>query len=343
MLGEAHETAVCGTTIAWGEMGDGPPLVLLHGLMDSHRTWRRAAAHLAQHFRLLMPDLPGCGRSGRPDAPYSLSWHSGVVAQWLAAIGVDSAHVCGHSYGAGVAQWMLLEQRRRVERLALVSAGGLGRRVSLGMRLASLPVLGRRLTPLAMRHVFPTVLRLTSTAFGHMEPEEVERFVRWSRIPGTDVAFQRSLEGVINFFGQFVQTMDRVDEVADLPPLALFWGTEDPIIPFQQGKELLARTEGVSLTRYVGCGHYPHLDHPQRFSRDLVAFLTDPDRPRAVVRRPRRATAGGSARRRPGRRRAADRRAGRSGRGAGGSCRRACPGRRPDPTGSSCPARCRAR
>jgi pimeloyl-ACP methyl ester carboxylesterase len=199
----------------------------------------------------------------------------------MASLGVDSAHVCGHSYGAGVAQWMLLEQRGRVDRLALVSAGGLGRRVSMGMRFASFPVLGRWLTPLAMRHVFPAVLRMTPTSFGHMEPEEVERFVRWSRIPGTDVAFQRSLEGVINFFGQHVRTMDRVHEVTDMPPIALFWGTEDPIIPFHQAEDILARSAGVTLTRYDGCGHHPHLDHPERFSRDLIAFLTDPDRPRA--------------------------------------------------------------
>jgi pimeloyl-ACP methyl ester carboxylesterase len=252
--------------------------------MDSHRTWRRAATHLARHFRLLMPDLPGCGDSGRPDASYSLAWHSEVLAAWMASIGVEKAHVCGHSYGAGIAQWMLLEQRARVDRLALVSAGGLGRRVAWGMRFASFPVLGRRLTPLAMRHVFPAVLRMSTTAFGHMEPEEVERFVRWSRIPGTDVAFQRSLEGVINFFGQYVQTMDRVHEVADLPPIAIFWGTKDPILPMRHGKEILGRSEGVSLTRYDGCGHYPHLDHPERFSRDLIAFLTDPDRPRARLR-----------------------------------------------------------
>ncbi|MBN1773568.1 MAG: alpha/beta fold hydrolase [Deltaproteobacteria bacterium] len=284
ILGAAHETAVHDTTIAWGELGDGPPLVLLHGLMDSHRTWRRAATHLARHFRLLMPDLPGCGGSGRPDAPYSLAWHSEVLAAWMASIGVDRAHVCGHSYGAGIAQWMLLEQRARVDRLALVSAGGLGRQVALGMRLASFPVLGRRLTPVAIRHLLPTVLRLTATTFGHMEPEEIECFVRWSRLPGTDVAFQRSLEGVINFFGQYVHTMDRVHEVAELPPIAIFWGTKDPILPLQHAKEMLARAEGVSLTRYEGCGHYPHLDHPERFSRDLAAFLNDPERPRVRLR-----------------------------------------------------------
>jgi pimeloyl-ACP methyl ester carboxylesterase len=274
-----HEATIRGTSIAWDEAGQGPPLVLLHGLMDSSRTWRRAALHLSGRFRLLMPDLPGCGFSGRPDAPYTLSWHAEILSEWMAHLGVSRAHLCGHSYGAGIAQWMLLEQRARIDRLALVSPGGLGRRVALGMRLASFPFLGRKLTPLAMRHLFPTVLRMTTTTFGHMEPEEVEAFIRWSRIPGTDMAFQRSLEAVINFFGQYMQTMDRAHEVAQLPPIALFWGTRDPIIPFEQGRDLLSRARDVSLTRYEGTGHYPHLDHPQRFSHDLIAFLTDPDRP----------------------------------------------------------------
>ncbi len=66
-LGQPNETAVQGSTIVWGELGEGPPLVLLHGLMDSHRTWRHVAPILAPHHRLLMPDLPGHGLSGRPD------------------------------------------------------------------------------------------------------------------------------------------------------------------------------------------------------------------------------------------------------------------------------------
>ena len=87
MIGKAHETSVLGTSIAWGETGDGPPLVLLHGLLDTHRTWRRAATHLARTYRVLMPDLPGNGYSGRPDAPYTLTWNAQVVAGWMKAIG----------------------------------------------------------------------------------------------------------------------------------------------------------------------------------------------------------------------------------------------------------------
>lgn len=276
VVGQGHQTAVLDTRITWGEMGAGEPLVLLHGIQDWHRTWRRAAPLLARHFRVLMPDLPGHGFSDRPDAPYTLDWFADMVAAWMTEIGVERAHVCGHSYGGGVAQWMLLNHRDRVDRLGLVAAGGLGRRVGLGMQLAAFPVLGRRLTPLALRHAVPFFLRRATSLFGHMEPSEVERFIRMSRIPGTRRAFQRTLEGVINVFGQYMQTIQRVSEVGELPPVALFWGTRDPVIPIDHGVSTVARSLGVKLTAYDGCGHFPHLDEPRRFARDLTEFLVDP-------------------------------------------------------------------
>lgn len=284
MVGTAHETPVRGTTIAWGELGDGPPLVLLHGLQDSHRTWRRVAPHLAQRFRVLMPDLAGHGWSGRADAPYTLAWHADVIGAWMETIGVGTAHVCGHSYGGGVAQWMLLEQRRRIDRLALVASGGLGRDVALGMRLAAFPFLGRLLAPVVLRHLVPLVLRLSPGTWGGMEPEEQKKYVRWTRFPGTDRAFQRSLEGVIGVRGQHVQTFQHVGDIRNLPPIALFWGDKDPIIPARHGRRTVQKSAGVTLTTYPGRGHYPHLDVPTEFARDLVAFLDDPDRRPAELR-----------------------------------------------------------
>ena len=284
MIGKAHETALEATTIAWGEMGDGPPLVLLHGLMDTHRTWRRVAPQLSRHFRVLMPDLPGNGYSGRPDAPYTLEWNARTIAEWMTAVGLERASICGHSYGAGVAQWMLLEQRARIDRLALVSAGGLGRQVAMGMRLASFPFFGRRITPLAVRHGLPKVLKYLSSTLGHMEPEEQARFIEMNRIPGTARAFQRTLEGVINVFGQFMQTTQRASEVDELPPIALFWGRKDPIIPVRHGRDSVKRSHEITLTTY-DCGHYPHLDVPEVFATDLLEFLADTERAAARIRR----------------------------------------------------------
>lgn len=281
MVGKAHETQVLDTTIAWGELGRGAPLVLLHGLLDTHRTWRRLAPLLAPRFRVLMPDLGGHGESGRPNSPYTLAWHSQMLAAWMDAIGVRRAHIAGHSYGAGIAQWMLLEQREHIDRLGLISAGGLGREVAFGMRLAAFPVLGSRITPYAIRFVVPLALRVMADTYGHMEPEEVEHIVRCSRIPGSTRAFQRSLEGVIDIFGQYMRTSQRAHEVGEMPPTALFWGTDDPIIPFRHALNTVANAEGVTLVRYEGCGHYPQLDRAEELARDLTEFLLDPERPAA--------------------------------------------------------------
>ena len=281
MIGKAHETTVCGTTITWGEMGDGYPLVLLHGIQDSHRGWRRAAPLLARHFRVLMPDLPGHGYSGRPDAPYTLTWYASVISAWMKAVDVEKAHVCGHSYGGGIAQWMVLEQRARIDRLALVSAGGLGRGVAPGLRFATFPVLGPLLTPMVKGLALPAFVRLAPAMFGHMEPEEQERFIMMSRIPGSDRAFQRTVGGVINFFGQYMQTIQRAGEVDLMPPIALFWGAKDPIIPVKHGRDTVAQSENITLTIYKRCGHFCHLDTPERFAKDLTEFLLDPKRPPA--------------------------------------------------------------
>ena len=277
-FGRTNETAVDGMTIVWSELGEGESLVLLHGLMDSHRTWRKVAPLLARQYRVLMPDLAGHGYSGRPDAPYTLTWHAQMIADWMAAINIPRAHIVGHSYGGGIAQWMLLEHRERIERLALVSAGGLGRLIAPGMHFASFPVLGRALTPLALRHVMPKILSYIGPTLGNPGPEEQARFLEMQRIPGTEMAFQRSLEGVINFFGQYVQTIQRSGEVSDMPPVALFWGSRDPIIPVRHGRRAAKRAEDLTLTEYPDCGHFPQLEAPAEFARDLTAFLADPHR-----------------------------------------------------------------
>jgi len=283
MIGQAHATGANGTSIAWSEMGEGEPLVLLHGFQQSHRTWRRVAPLLAEEFRLLMPDLPGHGLSGRPDAPYTLTWYAKTVAAWMGAIGVRRAHVCGHSFGGGIAQWMLLDHRKRVDRLALVAPGGLGLECGIGLRLATFPVLGRALTPFVIRHVLPHVVRHAASTFAHTEAGEVERAQAMNRIPGTDRAFQRSVEGVIDFSGQHVRTSDRVREVASLPPIAMFWGERDPIIPVRHGQDAFEGSTGVTLTTYPDSGHFPHLDVPLDFARDLSAFLCDRHRPAARI------------------------------------------------------------
>jgi pimeloyl-ACP methyl ester carboxylesterase len=298
MIGKGQLTTVDGCSIAWGELGTGTPLVLLHGLGDSHRTWRRAAPLLASRFRVLMPDLPGHGLSGRPDAPYTLEWYARTMTAWMDAIDVPRAHLGGHSFGGGVAQWILLERRPRIDRLALVASGGLGREVGVGLRLAAFPVLGPLLAPPLVRVGTKIAMQLAGGLFGQPEPEEIERLAWMNAAPRSGVAFRRTVTGCIDLFGQYVQTWHRIHEVDSLPPLALFWGDRDPILPIHHGRAVGERVAFATLETYRGVGHFPHLEATERFSRDLASFLDDAERAPArlmvrgsLARRPRGARA----------------------------------------------------
>ncbi len=273
MLGEPHVTEAKGTAIVWTEMGEGPPLVLLHGLGDSHRTWRRVAPLLARHFRVIMPDMPGHGLSERPDAPYTLAWYADTLIDWMAAIGLDDAHLCGHSFGGGVAQWMILVDSSRIRKLALVAAGGLGPEVAFGLRLTATPLLGSLLTPSLMAVGTRAMMRQASGHAFQNGVEEIERAVWLNRAPSSGRAFHRTVVGCVDLFGQHAQTWQRIGEVAVLPPTALFWGEADAVLPVRHCREAQQRLIGAHVRTYGGCGHFLHLECASRFARDLRAFI----------------------------------------------------------------------
>jgi pimeloyl-ACP methyl ester carboxylesterase len=220
-----------------------------------------------------MPDLAGHGLSGRPDASYTLEWHAGVVGAWLRAIDLDDVDMVGHSFGGGVAQWMLLEHRSHIRRLALVAAGGLGREVGLALRLASISHVVERLGQPFMAHGTRMALKAAGSAYA---PNDIAELARLNATPGTARAFARSVRDVIDWRGQYRHFLDRAHEVGQLPPIALFWGEDDTVIPLAHAIEAMSVIQGITLTRFSGCGHFPHRQDPERFVLALEAFLDAP-------------------------------------------------------------------
>ncbi len=277
-------TEVLGTELFWTEQGQGRPLVLLHGLHDSHRTWRRVAPDLARTRRVISVDLPGHGLSGRPDASYELAWHAEIIGGWMEALGLEDVDLVGHSFGGGVAQWLLLEHRARVRRLALVSSGGLGREVAFGLRLlASSRIVERWGQPF-----LALATRLAMSRFGASFDEEDVAALTWMHArPGTARALARTARDVIDWRGQRRGMLDRAREIGELPPIALYWGDRDNVVPFAHGAAMERMIDGVTLTRFAGCGHFPHHAHAEEFARALTGFLDAPDaRPARIVSAP---------------------------------------------------------
>jgi pimeloyl-ACP methyl ester carboxylesterase len=276
--------SVDGMRLHWAELGETterPPVVLLHGLNDSYLTWKRVAPALALDRRVLMPDLPGYGLSDRPDASYELGWHAHVMAQWLEAVGLKTIDIIGHSFGGGVAQVMLLECSPRIRRLVLVASGGLGRQVTPALRLASLPrvveLFGQRFMAFGTR----VVLHTNRAGFSKQDVTELSAL---NGKPGSARAFARTVRDVIDWRGQRRTFFQRAHELAELPPIAVFWGNRDAIIPATHGRAFAASVDGVVFRQFEGCGHYLHNEQPAAFVQTVREFLDDPTISRARVR-----------------------------------------------------------
>src|SRR6266852_3955278 len=217
-------------TLHWTEVGQGPPVVLLHGLNDSHRTWREIWPRMPDR-RILKLDL-------------------------------RDLDVVGHSYGGGVAQWLLLKCRPRIRRLALLSSGGLGREVYPWLRLASVPFL---IEAFGQRWMGPIAGFAMARATTSDARAEIALLTSYLRQPGSARAFSRTVRDVIRWRGQTRNLFDRITDIAELPPMRLFWGARDTILPISQGTATAALLENCELVRFENCGHFVQWEEPEGF------------------------------------------------------------------------------
>lgn len=272
-LGEPRFARIDDTLLHWADRGNGRPVVFLHGLTDHHHTWRRVVPQLnGDRYRILMPDLPGHGLSSRPDASYSLDWHAKVVGDWVDSLGIDTFDLVGHSFGGGVAQMLLLTHGVRIGRVALVAPGGLGREVSWGIRLLALPGASRAIRPFLG---LGTRIGLSLSPAFSSDKDECEQAAWLNSRPGTAEAFNRTAHGIADLCGQRRHFLDQAAAIERIPPLGMFWGSHDPIIPVSHGSNALRLVRDARLTVFQGCGHFPQLEVPAPFTGALSAFLED--------------------------------------------------------------------
>ncbi|HEX2675218.1 MAG TPA: alpha/beta hydrolase [Polyangiales bacterium] len=284
--------SIDGMLLHWAECGASSdsnpvPVLLLHGLHDSHLTWRRIAPLLAAGGRrVLMPDLMGCGLSARPDASYALHWHAGLIARWLRELGIKKVDVVGHSFGGGVAQMLLLEPAPpRVRRLALVASGGLGPHVGVWLRLATFPGVVESFGQPFMGAA--TRLALWR-ARGFVSQEDIEQLSEMNSGDGSARAFARTIADVINLRGQSKCFFQRAHQVRRLPVMKLFWGDHDDVTPIQDARAFVRSVQNVHLVRFPGAGHYVHHEKAEELASELQAFLDAPALPRARLAKARR-------------------------------------------------------
>jgi pimeloyl-ACP methyl ester carboxylesterase len=263
--------------------GSGPPVVLIHGMLNSSSHWQSVALSLAHEHTVLAPDLIGHGDSAAPRGDYSLGAHAASIRDLMAAIGIERATIVGHSLGGGVAMQFFYQFPQRVERLVLISSGGLGHEVSPMLRTAALPGVSGVLS--AIR---PRLLGALWDAGGRLRERDVRagvylqaiaRALRPLENADARAAFLHTLRAVIDVHGQRVSATDRLYLLESIPTM-IVWGERDHTIPIEHGR-LAHRAIPDSVFRTLpGAAHFPHLEDPDGLSELLREFLqsTEPGR-----------------------------------------------------------------
>jgi pimeloyl-ACP methyl ester carboxylesterase len=264
--------------------GSGPPVVLIHGMVNSSKHWERVALQLADSHTVIAPDLIGHGDSATPRGDYSLGAHAAVIRDLLASIGIDRASIVGHSLGGGVAMVFFYQFPQRTERLGLISAGGLGDEVSPLLRSAAVPGAQALLSLAANRRIVDRIARTGERmrAGGNKTGvylEAIARAMRPLERPGARNAFVQTLRAVIDVKGQRISARDRL-YLLDAMPTLIVWGERDNTIPIEHGRYTHAQVPHSRFETLPRAAHFPHLEDPDGLAAVLRDWLatTEPAR-----------------------------------------------------------------
>jgi pimeloyl-ACP methyl ester carboxylesterase len=273
---QVAELMLHGNRISYRIAGAGPVLLLIHGIASNTEAWMPSIALLARQYTVIAPDLPGHGRSDKPPGDYSLGALASTLRDLLIALDHERVTLVGHSLGGGVAMQFAYQFPERVERLVLVSSGGLGHTVSPLLRAASLP--GSELFVAATVGPLSAAGRFLGGALRRvgMQPAadiaEVARGFASLADAQARSAFLDTLRAVVGPHGQRVNATNRL-YLAEGVPTLLVWGERDPIIPVSHGRRAHELMPDSRFVSFPDSGHMPQVDAPYRFAEVLLDFM----------------------------------------------------------------------
>lgn len=268
---EPRFETVDGGRVRYVRAGQGPSVILLHGLASSIYTWKDVLPTLSRTHDVVAMDFPGFGGSDIPRRP-SRESHVAAVLGLMDRLGIAGASLVGNSMGGGVAVVTAASAPRRVERLVLLDAAGFNlapeRRPAIlrvvgssaGVALARLPF-KRALTRLGLMQVFENDALVTR--------ERVDEYAAPLLRPGATEALTTLLQSAD---AEMAAGFEVVASKVEAPTLVL-WGAQDRWIPASDADLFVRAIAGSRKVVLDRCGHVPQEEQPEAVSRLILEFL----------------------------------------------------------------------
>jgi pimeloyl-ACP methyl ester carboxylesterase len=266
---------VDGVGVHYQEAGDStaPAMILIHGFATSNLVWSKVLLDFAAGgFRVVAPDLLGYGYSDKPrNLDYTIARQAEMVVGLMKQLHLERAVLVGSSYGAAVAATVALDHPAMVEKLILVGAVNNNKPTRyLLMRLFGSPVIGDILSPLLVGSRRLLRLRMKRVYDRHSWVLD-ERRVDARHLP---LRTRNAHRAVIRTVRRW--DAERVSRDAHLlaQPTLLLWGDTDREVPLGDGKRLHDQISGSRLIVFRDCGHLPHEEYPELFTKLVLEFCS---------------------------------------------------------------------
>jgi len=237
------------------------PVVFLHGVTDSWRSFEPVMPHLPASIRAIALSQRGHGDSGRPAGDYDPADFAADVAAALDVLGVERAVIAGHSMGSHVAQRFAIDHPDRTAGLVLAGAF---------YRLATNPVI---------TEYWDTVVSTLADPIDRSVAVEFQASTLARRVPPAFfvMVVGESLKVPARVWRDAFEGLLKVDHADRLGSIAvatlIIWGDQDAFCPRADQDALLARIPDSRLTVYAGAGHALHWEEPARYAADVAAFV----------------------------------------------------------------------
>jgi pimeloyl-ACP methyl ester carboxylesterase len=264
---------VNGMNIYYTMAGQGPPVVVLHGLGASHLTWQENFEALAENFTVYAMDIPGHGDSVKEGVTYTIEAGIAFTLGFFDAMGLSSAALVGNSMGGLIALKVALAQPERITHLSLIDTAGFGKEIAPFLRIMSLPFIGE----LAERPVTRSTANMLHQIFAGRDIASetlINELVRTRSLPGAKTAVLKTLRAGVNIFG--MKRVHRLlNRLPELPmPITVVWGGRDRFFPVSHAYAAAEMVPTAKLLVLPEAGHWPHMQEPEVFNNELIAFLS---------------------------------------------------------------------
>jgi pimeloyl-ACP methyl ester carboxylesterase len=256
------------------ELGTGPPLVLIHGLMTASYSFRYVLDTLTRRYRVILPDLPGSGASDHPDVYLGPDVLARAIIATLDAVGARGAAVIGNSMGGYVCM-----------RAAMIDPHAIGRLVNLhspGVPTARMTALRWAMRVLPAWPLLDRMVRRDPERWVHRNVHYYDESLKSREEHREYSAPLKTREGRRGFYRHLRDALDakemsrfvRALRATPFPiPLLLVYAKRDPVVPPIVGQRLRELVPAAHFIELADASHFAHVDAPEQFVAAIEPFL----------------------------------------------------------------------